>query len=82
MDLINKTLQLIEEQIGLRLTLCDYFTGLRKHRGKVYFNVIVKDRLYMSKEFAQLERFAFDKNLISVEPNGLNRIAIYLNTNN
>lgn len=79
MELINKTLELIESQIGLKLELCDYFTGLRKHLGKEYFNVILKDRLYMSKEFQKLEMFSNKTKLITIEPNGINRVAIYPN---
>lgn len=79
MDLINKTLDLIEAQTGLCLTLCDRFTGLRSNGEKPYFNVIVRDRVCQSKEFAKLVRFSNSMQLIEVEPNGVNRIAIYPN---
>lgn len=79
MDPINKILDLIEAQTGLKLTLCDHFTGLRSNGEKPYFNVIVRDRVCQSKEFAKLVRFSNSTKLVTVEPNGVNRIAIYTN---
>lgn len=79
MDQINKMLDLIEAQTGLKLTLCNHFTGLRSNGEKPYFNVIVRDRVCQSKEFAKLVRFSNSTELITVEPNGVNRIAIYPN---
>lgn len=78
-DLINETLLLIKEQTGLNLTLCDYFTGLKEYRGHKYFNVVLKERLSESKEYLILERFSKNFGLISIEPNGVRRVAIIIN---
>lgn len=72
--MIDQTLKLIKEQTGLNLILCDYFTGIKEHK---YFNVILNQRISESKEYDLLKRFADKYKLISVEPNGLKRIAIY-----
>ena len=72
-------LDLIKEQIGLELNLCDYFTGIKEHNGQKYFNVILSQRTSESKEYEELERFADKYKLIAVEPNGVNRVAIFQN---
>jgi len=71
------TLLLIEEQTGLKLTLCDFFTGIRTVGSKKYFNVILAHRTSESKEFDTLNRFSKKSGLISVEPNGVKRIAVF-----
>ena len=76
---IPEILELIKEQTGLELELCDYFTGVKKHKGRKYFNVILSQRTSESKEYEELERFADKYKLISVEPNGVNRVAIFQN---
>ena len=73
---IHETLQLIKDQTGLRLELCDYFTGIKEHNGRKYFNVLLSQRTSESKEYDILKRFADKYKLISVEPNGLNRVAV------
>ena len=75
--MIQKTLKLIKEQTGLDLELCDYFTGIKQHRGQKYFNVVLKDRTSESRDFKTLELFAKKYKLIDVEPNGLQRVAIF-----
>lgn len=76
-DIIKETLNLIESQIGLKLALCDCFPGLRFRGKDMYFNVVILDRVFLSKEFAKLERFANSLRLIKIEPNGVKRIAIF-----
>ena len=76
---ISETLDLIKKQTGLTLELCDYFTGIKKHNERKYFNVILSQRTSESKEYDILKRFADKYKLISVEPNGLNRISIFIN---
>jgi len=71
------TLLLIEEQTGLKLTLCDFFTGISEMAGRKYFNVILEDRTSESNVFDALSRFAKKSGLISVEPNGVKRIAVF-----
>jgi hypothetical protein len=75
--IISKTLQLIEEQIGLKLTPCGHFSGIRKHQQKEYFNVELPQRISESEDYLMLEKFANKSKLITIEPNGLNRVAIY-----
>lgn len=76
---IAETLELIKEQTGLELNLCDYFTGIKEHNGRKYFNVILSQRTSESKEYDTLKRFADKYKVISVEPNGLKRVAIFQN---
>ena len=76
---IDKTLTLIEEQIGLRLELCDHFTGIRYFNDKPYFNVVFKDRLNCSLDYVQLIRWSNKYKTINVERNGLKRASIVLN---
>jgi len=76
---IPETLELIKEQTGLRLELCDYFTGIKEHNGRKYFNVILSQRTSESKEYDTLKRFADKYKLISVEPNGLKRVSVFQN---
>jgi len=70
---------LIKEQTGLELGLCDYFTGIKEHNGSKYFNVILPKRTSESNEYDILKRFADKYQLISVEPNGLKRVAVFEN---
>ena len=76
---ISETLEMIKEQTGLELELCDYFTGIKEHNGRKYFNVILSQRTSESKEYDTLKRFADKYKLISVEPNGLKRVAVFQN---
>ena len=76
---ISKTLTLIEEQIGLRLYLCDYFTGVRFMGDRQYFNIVLRNNVSESVEYTQLVRFSDRFKTITVEPNGLKRVAIFFN---
>lgn len=76
---ISDILDLIKEQTGLELELCDYFTGIKEHNGRKYFNVILSQRTSESKEYDKLKRFADKYKLILVEPNGLKRAAVLQN---
>ena len=76
---IPETLELIKDQTGLELELCDYFTGIKEHNGRKYFNVILSQRTSESKEYEVLKRFADKYKLISVEPNGVKRVAVFQN---
>lgn len=77
-ELIEKTLLLIKEQTGLNLSLCTHFTGLNKHQGKRYFNIILENRTCESDVYKILERFSHKTNLIGIEPNGVDRVAIFI----
>jgi len=76
---VPETLELIKEQTGLKLELCDYFTGIKECNGRKYFNVILSQRTSESKDYETLKRFADKYKLISVEPNGLKRVAVFQN---
>ena len=76
---IPEILELIEEQTGLKLELCDHFTGIKEHNGRRYFNVILSQITSESKDYDTLKRFADKYKMISVEPNGLKRVAIFQN---
>ena len=75
--MIDETLSLIKHHTGLELQLCDYFTGVQKSYHGDYFNVILKDPIFCSREHTTLERFANQYGLIKVEPNGYKRLAIF-----
>lgn len=77
--MIEKTLNLIYYQLGLKLKLCDYFDGLRIMNGLYYFNVILDDPISESRDYDKLLIFSKDYNLIKIEPNGLKRVAIFPN---
>lgn len=75
--MIEETLKLIKEQIGLDLKLCHDFTGIQTHNGKKYFNVVLQEKTSDSKEFDKIKYFAKKYKLIHIEQNGLKRIAIF-----
>ena len=74
---IPEALELIRVQTGLKLELCDHFTGMQNHNGRKHFNVILPKRTSESKEYAMLKRFADRYKIISVEPNGVRRLVIF-----
>lgn len=76
---VEKLQTYFQEQIGLTLEPCDYFSGAQIHKGETYFNFLVKDRYAESQEVLRLERLAQSSSVISrIEPNGLNRVAIFI----
>ena len=77
--MITKTIELIKEQTGIGVKLCEDFTGLLKHGDRKYFNIILEKRTSESEDYTALEVFANKFKLIAVEPNGLKRVAIYIN---
>lgn len=76
-DKIKIVLEFIKSQIGLTLTPDSDFSGIKKHRGKQYFNVILKQRVSESDEFNRLDRFCKTNGLLKIEPNGVNRVSIF-----
>lgn len=78
-NIIDETLKMIKEQIGVELTPCDYFTGIHKSKSGKYFNALFPERLSESKEYDKLLTFANKYKLIRVESNGLKRVAIFFN---
>lgn len=74
--MITETLNFIEEQIGLKLGLCDYFTGIELSGEKKYFNVLLSERTSESKDYVKLIKLS-KKSHLNVEPNGLKRVAIF-----
>jgi len=75
--MIKRTLKFIEEQIGLKLEADKDFPGVYQFQKEKYFNVELKDRVSRSKDYQALERFSKKYNYIKVEPNGLNKVAIF-----
>lgn len=74
-----KILDIIKTQIGLKLNLCNYFTGINDFNGKKYFNVVLNERTSESNDFQLLKNFCNQYKIISIEPNGVNRVAIIIN---
>jgi hypothetical protein len=77
--MLETILKTIKEQTGLELPLCDYFTGIKESNGEQYFNIVLSQRTSESQDFYKLKRFAEQYKLIRVEPNGLKRVAVFLN---
>jgi len=76
--MIGLTLNHIKTQTGLKLTLCDSFKGLKELAGQIYFNVVLKEKTSESKDYSKLKRFADKYKTIRIEPNGVNRVAIFI----
>ena len=81
-QLIEKTLKLIKEQIGLDLILDDYFIGVQIYNKQKYFNIILPTKTCESQIFQKLIQFSNKYKLIRVEENGVNRVAIFPNIKN
>lgn len=78
--MIEVTLKYIEEQLGLKLKLCDHFTGINEMGGIKYFNVVLKERTSESDEYIKLKRFSDKYKTIRIESNGLKRVAVFVET--
>lgn len=76
-SVIDKTLELIKDQLGIYLKPCDHFAGIREHNGKKYFNALLFEPVCESKDFESLKRFSEEYKVFSVEPNGYMRISIF-----
>lgn len=76
--MIEDTLKMIKEQTGLDLKLFNNDEGLKRRKGKNYFNVSMGTGIF-SHEYNRLEAFAQTYGLISLEINGHNKVAIYIN---
>jgi len=77
MESINEALRYIDKMTGLKLNLCECFTGIEYHNGLKYFNVLVDKPVSESEEYTKLLRLSSTYNDIKVEPNGYKRLAIY-----
>ena len=75
--MIQKTLQLIKDNTGLELALCDYFTGIKESPKGKYFNIILNYKTCESLDYICLQRFSEKYGLIKIEPNGVRRVAIF-----
>ena len=81
MNLTNKitqTLTLIEQQTGLRLHLCDHFTGVRHFNNKPYFNIVLKEKISESLDYNKLKMWSEKYKILQIENNGLKRIAVFI----
>lgn len=71
-------LRSIQEQIGLKLKLDPYFSGIRINSiGQEYFNIELESPTWSSLEYIQLEKFAKKFKTIRIERNGWKRVAVY-----
>lgn len=78
MPSVKEIQEYIANYAGINLEPCEDFSGLNKHRGETYYNFLLKERVSESQEFFLLQRIASNTNLIyRVEPNGLNRVAVF-----
>lgn len=74
---IKENLTYIYEQTGLRLDLCDHFTGIHYMCNEPYFNVVLKDKLSESVDYDNFKRWC-DKYGVKIENNGLKRLSIFI----
>lgn len=75
---IKTALQMIKEQTGLTLKPDTYFSGIKEHLGKKYFNVELDTPVFCSTEYNRLLTYASKYKTIAVEPNGQKRLAIFI----
>lgn len=73
----QKVLNKIKEQTGVELVLCDHFTGIKTHRGRKYFNALLKEKVSESLDFDILLRYCAKYKDLYIEQNGVERIAIF-----
>ena len=77
-EIIKDKIKEIKDIYGIVLTADDYFTGIRKHNGKEYFNVIIEGRVSESNVLNRLKKAVSQNVISSAEPGGVNRISIFL----
>lgn len=77
-ETIKNTIEMIRNQVGINLSACTSFPGLKNSKRGKYFNVELADRVSESREYEMLESFAKTYNLIAVEPNGANIVVIFI----
>lgn len=77
---IEELIAYIEAQTGITFIECDCFNGLREHgKGEHYYNLLINDPYWNSREVMALERLALNSSVIyRIEPNGLQRVAVFL----
>lgn len=76
--MIKETLKHIEEQVGLKLTLCKHFSGVKEFNNQKYFNIVLNDHISESKVFDRLKNFADKYKTIKIEQNGWKRVAVFI----
>lgn len=64
------------KELGLSLTLCDYFIGINHFAKRKYFNVELDKTLY-DQHYRTLEGFIKYGVIKGIEPNDVTRVAIY-----
>lgn len=73
--LIKKLTNFMEKQTGIKFPPDDYFTGIKTHQGKKYFNV---DLSKNPKHEVNLRRLVLSPGpIIDVELNGVYRFAVF-----
>lgn len=75
--IINSKIEQIFNFCGINLEKCDYFTGLRKHKGNTFFNVIIDKKDY-NKASRSLNNCVKCGIISRYEKNGIDRYALYL----
>lgn len=79
MDKAKEISAYINKSLNLKTDPCDYFTGVRKGNDGEYINLIITTRVSESREFVEIEKLCkISKTIRKVEPNGVNRVAVYL----
>ena len=68
----------LKEQTGIDFKIDPYFSEIKTHRGQKYFNLDLGERVWNSRKYLTLERLSETHKTFTVEPNGIERIAIFL----
>lgn len=74
---IESIINLLKDQTGVVVEKCESFPGIFFNGGR-YFNVVLKERVSESRDYTKLCEFCMKYGTtLKIEPNGLNRIAIF-----
>jgi hypothetical protein len=66
----------INKVMGTNLQSSD--SKITKKFGKKFFNVELSDRVVLSRDYTLLQRYANTYKKIDVQPNGVNKVAIFI----
>lgn len=72
---IKKSLAFIKSYHGIDLTLDADLVGIYVHGDQSYYNVTLRDYVFMSQEYHTLSK---PDSKVHVEPNGYKRLAIFI----
>lgn len=78
---LEEKLEVIKALTGIELVLCEHFEGIRAlaSTGERYFNIITNERVsYSLREVNRLQILIKYGIIKRFEPNGVNRVALFV----